>query len=206
MPDRARREDEDVGFFTIRMAGLLVRGIMAAVLVTLMLAITAAEPALAGPLALEPHEIALTPDDLPPGFRINPDLSSEGVIENIGPMYQIGMVREINDENLMSGPVFVVQQVVRLELGLGAGDALQLQRAHWVDRAGYSISDAGPNDGGTFSLEKTEDGVKTYLLGFIKENMIIITGAGGVDGVVSYDTLHEIAAISSARMDSIIGR
>jgi hypothetical protein len=179
---------------------------MAAVLMVSMLAITAAAPALAGPLAVEPRDIALTPDDLPPGFKIDPSLTQTGTIENVGPMYQIGMVRDFNETNLLSGPVFVLQQVVRLESGLGAGDALTLQRAYWVNRAGYSLSPVGANDGGTFSLEKTDDGVKTYLLGFIKENMIIITGAGGVDGVVSYATLHELASISSARMDTMSGR
>jgi hypothetical protein len=179
---------------------------MAAVLMVSMLTVTAAGPALAGPLAVEPRDIALTPDDLPPGFKIDPSLTQSGMIDNIGPMYQIGMVRDFNETNLLSGPVFVLQQVVRLEFGVGAGDALTSQRAYWVNRAGYSISPAGPNDGGTFSLEKTDDGVKTYLLGFIKENMIIITGAGGVDGVVSYATLHELASITSARMDTVSGR
>lgn len=198
--------NEDMGTLTLRLAGPLVRALMATVLVASMLTVTAAGPALAGPLAVEPQDIALSPADLPPGFSIDPNLTQPGMIENIGPMYQIGMVREFNEMNLLSGPVFVLQQVVRLESGLGAGDALTLQRAYWVNRGGYEISPAGPNDGGTFSLEKTDDGVKTYLLGFIKENMIIVTGAGGVDGVVSYATLHELASISSARMDKASGR
>ena len=109
------------------------------------------------------------------------------MIDNIGSMYQIGMLREINEMNLLAGPwLFVLQQVVRLESGLGAGDALQLQRNYWITQGGYQPSKAGPNDGGTFSLEKTDDGVTIYLLGFIKENMIIITGAGGMEGIVSY--------------------
>jgi hypothetical protein len=186
--------------------GSLVRVVMAAVLVISVLAVVTPTPALAAPAALEPREIALTPEDLPPGFRVSPQHSGEGPITNIGQMYQIGMVRELNEMNLMSGPVFVLQQVVRLESGLGAGDALTLQRNYWVNRAGYQISKIGANDGGTFSLEKTDDGVKTYLLGFVKENMIIITGLGGVDGVVSYAGVHELASISSARMDKLSGR
>ena len=198
-----------MGTLVHRVADTLMRGLLAMVLVTTVFALTGATAAgsvQAAPLAVEPREIALTLDDLPPGFRISPDISAEGMIAGIGPMYQVGMLREINEMNLMSGPVFVLQQVVRLETGLGAGDALTLQRTYWVDRAGYSISNAGPNDGGTFSLERTEDDVKTYLLGFIKDNMIIITGAGGVDGVVSYAVLHELASITSARMDALTGR
>jgi hypothetical protein len=187
-------------------AGQLTRAMLAALLVVSTLMVTAAGPAFAAPLAVEPRDIALTPADLPPGFAISPDLTQAGMIENIGSMYQIGMLREINEMNLLAGPVFVLQQVVRLESGLGAGDALQLQRNYWITQGGYRPSQAGPNDGGTFSLEKTDDGVTIYLLGFIKENMIIITGAGGMEGIVSYAGVHELASITSARMDKVIGR
>ena len=179
---------------------------MAAAMVASLILFVQGGAAVAAPLAVEPRDIALTPDDLPPGFTIHPDHTREGIINNVGPMYQIGMTREFTEQNLMAGPVFVLQQVVRLESGLGAGDALTLQRNYWTTQAGYSLSPSGPNDGGTFSLEKTDRGVKTYLLGFIKENMIIITGLGGVDGVVSYAGVKELAGISSGRLDAALGR
>ena len=189
-----------------RLAGRLTRAVLAAMLVVSTVMVTVAGPAFAAPLAVEPREIALTPGDLPPGFAISPDITQSGMIDNIGSMYQIGMLREINEANLLAGPVFVLQQVVRLESDLGAGDALTLQRNYWINKGGYRPSKAGPNDGGTFSLEKTDDGVTIYLLGFIKENMIIITGAGGVEGIVSYAGVHELATITSARMDKALGR
>ena len=141
-------------------------------------------------MAVEPRDILLTAADLPPGFAISPDLTqARDPIDNIGSMYQIRMLaRAINgDLNLLARFwLFVLQLIVRLESALGAGDALQLQRNCWITQFVYQPSNAGPNDGGTFSLAKTDDGVTIYPLGFIKENMIIITVAGGIHGIVSY--------------------
>ncbi|MGE3271009.1 MAG: hypothetical protein AB7P40_19815 [Chloroflexota bacterium] len=186
--------------------GLTMQAILAAVLLTSLFVFVQGSVADAAPVAVEPRQIALTPEDMPPGFTVAPDHTREGVIANVGPMYQIGMTREFTEQNMLDGPVFVLQQVVRLESSLGAGDALTLQRNYWTAQAGYIPSPSGPNDGGTFSLEKTDQGVKTYMLGFIKENMIIITGLGGVDGVVTYEGVKELAGISSGRMDAALAQ
>ncbi|MCC7367054.1 MAG: hypothetical protein IT306_01455 [Chloroflexi bacterium] len=184
----------------------IVRLMLAVVVVTsTFLALTGGQ-SLAAPLAVEPKDIALSPADLPSGFSVDPSLTEHGRVENVGPIYQVGMMREINDMNLMSGPVFIIQQVVRLDESIGAGDALQMQRRYWVEQNGYRMSKSGPNDGGTFSLVKTEDSVTIYLVGFIKENMIIVTGAGGLEGVVSFGIPYELAAITSARLDRALGR
>ena len=115
-------------------AGQVTRAMLAALLVFSTLIVTAAGPAVAAPLAVEPRDLALTPADLPPGFAISPDLTQAGMIDNIGSMYQIGMLREINEMNLLAGPVFVLQQVVRLESGLGAGGTARRWRVLYSER------------------------------------------------------------------------
>jgi hypothetical protein len=164
---------------------------------------TSTAPALA---AIEPSSIALAPEDLSPGFVIDPTKTKDEVVENIGPQHIRGMAKEFTPANMASGPVFVIQSVTRLDGSIGAGDALRLQRDYWVNRAGYPMTTAGPNDGGTFSLEKRNNGVVSYVVGFIKENMIIITIVGGDEGVVRYADAVAYAGKSSAKLDAALGR
>jgi len=157
-------------------------------------------------LAVEPKEIALSLDDLPPGFAIDPQFTRDGSVENIGPSRQVQFEREPTRENLTDGPVVVGQIVIRLDSGIGAGDALEMMRRLYTERLGFEPTDAGPNDGGTFTLQKTENGLDYVMVGFIKENMIIVTLAAGLPDVVTYPGVLELAGITSARLDGKLGR
>jgi len=156
-------------------------------------------------LAVEPGEIALNIDDLPPGFAPDPQFTRDGSVENIGPSRQVQYEREPTPANLTDGPVVVGQIVIRLDSGVGAGDALEMMRQLYVERLGFEPTDAGPNDGGTFTLQKTENGLDYVMVGFIKENMIIVTLAAGLPDVVTYPGVLDLAGITSARLDSKLG-
>jgi hypothetical protein len=162
--------------------------------------------ALAAPLAVEPRDILLTTDDLPPGFKVDPRYTREGPIENAGPAAQVQYSREATPENLNNGPLVVGQLIVRLESGMGAGDALALVRQRLIDTSNFAPSDVGPNDGGTFTLHRIEGSIELYAIGFIKENMVIVTTTGGLPGTVAPDGTLALAGISSARLDSMLGR
>ena len=95
--------------------------------------------------------------------------------------------------------------LLRLDTAIGAGDALVSVREFYIQEQGFSLSDAGPNDGGTFTLQKTDSGVDFIMIGFIKENWIFVTLAAGLPGVVTYEGVLQLAGISSARLDAKLG-
>jgi hypothetical protein len=197
------------GFRTrAQLAGRLPGAVLAAVLVmsTLLVTGAAAAPASAAPLAVEPGDIALNLDDLRPGFSPDPRFMREGQLENVGPLTQVQYEREVNALTVRDGPVVVGQVIIRLDTGIGAGDALIVVRDSLLNQNGQSISDAGPNDGGTFTLFKKDGPLEIYSVGFIKENMVIVTLTGGLEGVVSPAGTLELAGISSARLDAALGR
>ena len=156
--------------------------------------------------SVEPGEVTLTLDDLPPGFAPNPRFTKDGFTEGVGPSHQVQFEREPTAENLMSGPVVVGQNVLRLDTAIGAGDALVSVREFYIQQQDFSTSDVGPNDGGTFTLKKTDSGVDFIMIGFIKENMIFVTLAAGLPGVVTYEGVLQLAGISSERLDQKLGR
>jgi hypothetical protein len=156
--------------------------------------------------SIEPGEITLTVDDLPPGFVPDPNFTKDVPVENVGPARQVQFEREATPSNLATAPVVVGQIVLRLDTSIGAGDALLVMRRQYVERQGFVPTDAGPNDGGTFTLQRSDNGVDYLIVGFIKENMIIATLAAGVPGVVTYEGVLQLAGISSARLDAKLGR
>lgn len=156
--------------------------------------------------AIEPSSIALNPEDLPPGYTIDETRTMDRPVGNIGPGHFRALNREFTTENLASGPVWIVQSVVRLDSGIGAGDALRSQRDYWQTTGEYTPTEDGPNDDGTMSLVKEGDASISYLVGFIKENMIIITIVGGAHEVTTYAYAVEYAGISSAKLDAALGR
>jgi hypothetical protein len=160
----------------------------------------------AAPAAVDPGEVTLTPDDLPPGFTANPEFTRDDYTSGVGPSHQVQYEREPTAENLARGPIVVGQNVFRLDTGIGAGDALLSVKNFYIDQQGFVPSDAGPNDGGTFTLQKNDSGIDFIMIGFIKENMVFVTLAAGLPGVVSYQGVLELAGISSARLDEKLGR
>jgi hypothetical protein len=156
--------------------------------------------------AVEPAAILLVPEDLPPGFVVDPQSTSTFQMASVGPASQVKYLRESTPENLGSGPVVIEQLVVRLEGRVGAGEALVIARRRLSDGRGLVPSDAGPNDEGTITLQKVEGDIQHFAVGFIKENMIIITIAGGLPDIVTPSGVLQIAGISSAKLDAALGR
>ena len=160
----------------------------------------------AAPAAVEPGDVTLTLEDLPPGFVANPEFTRDGYTEGVGPSRQVQYEREETPENLADGPIVVGQNVFRLDTGIGAGDALLSVKNFYIDQQEFKPSDAGPNDGGTFTLQKTDSGIDFIMIGFIKENMVFVTLAAGAPGVVTYEGVLGLAGISSERLDAKLGR
>src|SRR5689334_851339 len=72
-------------------------------------------------LAQEPvklTDIALTPGDLPEGFELEPELTREEPLQDIGVSYTVAAKRDPSEEHLSSGPVRVWQQLIRLDQGV----------------------------------------------------------------------------------------
>jgi len=180
----------------------LMLGLVAALVLPTVLA----GRAQAAPAAVEPGDVTLTLGDLPPGFVANPQFTNDGFTEGVGPSHQVQYEREPTPQNLRDGPIVIGQNVLRLDTAIGAGDALMSVKNFYIDEQGFTPSDAGPNDGGTFTLQKSDSGIDFIMIGFIKQNMVFVTLAAGLPGVVSYQGVLELAGISSARLDQKLGR
>jgi hypothetical protein len=156
--------------------------------------------------AVAPRAIALTLADLPRGFAVDPEYTKEGYINDVGPSMQVQFEREATVENLRAGPVLVGQLIVRHDGQMGAGDALKMLRRFYMEERGFSLNSDGPNDGGTFTLQKTDGDFQVIMVGFVKENMIIMTMTGGARGMVYPEIALKLAGMSSAKLDAAAGR
>jgi hypothetical protein len=154
--------------------------------------------------SVSPDDVTLTIDDLPPGFVLDPQYTQDGFNDGIGPTRQVQYDADPSDPN-STGSLVIGQTVLRLDSGIGAGDALVSMRDFYIDHQSYQVSDAGPNDGGTFTLQKNDGGLDFVMIGFIKENWIFVTLAAGLPGAVTYDDVVQLAGISSARLDEKLG-
>ena len=147
--------------------------------------------------AIEPSAIALNPEDLPPGFTIDASRTSDREVGNIGPGHLRALNREFTPANLSDGPVWIVQSVVRLDSGIGAGDALRLQRDYWESTAGYTPTSDGPNDGGTTGFQ---DGSPARALsGFTAQS------AKGVQSTRELQLLFYVPAVGSDEPIRLLG-
>jgi hypothetical protein len=155
--------------------------------------------------AVEPHDIALTLGDLAPGFAVDPSHTGDSYLDDTGPQYEVQYIRDVAPSNVMAGPIVVAQVIIRLEGSVGAGEALALTRDRLI-QGGFTPTTAGPNDGGTYTLRKADPQADGTVVGFIKENMIIVTVAAGAPGVVTYQNVLQLAGISSGRLDAKLGR
>lgn len=164
-----------------------------------------AMPALLAPVAaIEPRDIALTLDDLPPGFAVDPSHTGNSNVDGVGPQYEVQYIRDVTPGDIMAGPIVVGQIVIRLDGAVGAGDALLGTRERLIE-SGFTPTSVGPNDGGTYTLRKADAQADGTVVGFIKENVIIVTIAAGAPGVVNYQSVLRLAGISSGRMDATLG-
>jgi hypothetical protein len=153
-----------------------------------------------------PGDIALNLGDLGEGYEVDPRYTRESTLEGVGPAVQVQFAREPTLQNLQAGPIVVGQFIARLDSGIGTGDALLLVKNRLIEQNGLVPSENGPNDGGTFTLWMNDGQVQFYSVGFAKENMIIVTSTGGLPEVVTAETTLDLAGISSAKLDAVIGR
>lgn len=152
--------------------------------------------------ALDPREIALTPDDLVPGFSVDPATSGITPLPgSAGVTYRVDMKRNITPRTLSEGPILVQQIVVRVDDGTPPEDVLMAVRDELVGRVEFVPTPEGPNDGGTISLARTDGEVTLYSVGFVKANFVIVTTWGGRAEVTTYPKLLDLAGVSSGRLD-----
>jgi hypothetical protein len=152
-----------------------------------------------------PRDIALTPADLPPGFSVVPSETGQQAFRDGALLYRVRMLREPTTENLLDGPIFVEQIIIRTGGSVGAGEGLAIIRDSLLAR-GLEPTNEGPNDGGTISMKGTEGDATVYAVGFVKQNFIIFTVWAGISGLVDFPGLLDVAGISSARLDAATAR
>ena len=159
----------------------------------------------AQPAPLDPRAIALTPDDLPPGFAFVPE---ETKLETLSGGYAVQLTTQLNREpsmdNLLSGPVSVGQIIIRVDRLIVPGDLLTEVRAQLLAQQGFSLVPGAPNDGGTASLQKNEGEAVVYAVGFVKNEMVVFTIWAGLPEVVDLQGLLTLAGISSAKYDAAV--
>ncbi len=163
--------------------------------------------AFAAPKPVDPREIALTPGDLPAGFAVDPGSTGMSILpDSAGVSYRVDMKRPPTTQTVADGPVIVQQIIVRLDAPIPVSDVLASVRDELIADAGMSLTDDGPNDGGTVSLKRIEGEVILYTLGFVKEHVVIFTTTGGLGAVTTLPNLRELAGISSSRLDATLAR
>ena len=176
-----------------------------------ILAILAIPAPVAAQSAVDPRDIALTPADLPPGFTVEPDRTVYDRLSDGSLWYRVRMSREPTRENLLDGPIFVQQMIVRVGEGIGAGDGLILVRDVLIQQ-GFRPTSQGPNDAGTVSLTtsvpipNSDVDVTVYSIGFTKENFVIFTTWGGIEDLVDFPRLLTLAGVSSSKLDAALRR
>ena len=111
----------------------------------------------------------MTLDDLPPGFVLEPSGTSSSHLETVGPVQEVQYRRQITVATLPD-PLFVVGQVImRLDGPMGAGDALREARDTYILHQGMAPSPVGPNDDGTFTLERFDKNNIKHLRGRVHQ-------------------------------------
>ena len=168
-------------------------------------ALVVAPANLAAQAHVEPEAIALTPDDLPPGFSINPSSTSRDVLaDGSAVLYRREMQRESSLENALSGPLFVGQIIIRVDRLIVPADLLAELRDRLIAERGLEPIPGQPNDGGTVSLgTRDASGAAVYAVGFVKDSFVIFTIWAGLESVVDLPGLLALAGITSSRLDSL---
>jgi hypothetical protein len=169
--------------------------------------------ALAAPTAeatgtpIDPREIALTLADLQPGFAVDTSVTGLTILpDSVGVSLRVDMRRPATAQSLADGPIIVQQIIVRLDAPVAATDVLASIRDELIRDTGLTPTPDGPNDGGTVSLKRQDGEVILYSVGFVKENLVVFTTAGGLAQVTTFPKLVELAGITSSRLDAHLAR
>lgn len=200
--ERGRATGDRSGLYRLAWHALVGVLLLAALLLPL-----AMPTAHAAPRAIDPREIALTPADLPTGFKVDPATNGVSLLPaSVGVMYRVDMQRTRTPEALRDGPVMVQQMIVRIDGDMPAGQALAEVRDDLVTEVEMTSTSDGPNDGGTISLKRTGGDYTMYSIGYVKGPMVIVTSWGGSADVTTFPKLIELAGITSARLDAALNR
>jgi hypothetical protein len=108
-------------------------------------------------------------------------------------------------ENVASGPVYVRQRITRVDEPVPLTGFLASLQERLIREGGYSLVPGAPNDGGTFGLVKREGEIADFHVGFIKNEMVILTQWLGLASVVSLQGILTLAGTSSTRYDLAVG-
>jgi hypothetical protein len=126
--------------------------------------------------------------------------------DSVGVSLRVDMRRPATAQSLADGPIIVQQIIVRLDAPVAATDVLASIRDELIRDTGLTPTPDGPNDGGTVSLKRQDGEVILYSVGFVKENLVVFTTAGGLAQVTTFPKLVELAGITSSRLDAHLAR
>jgi hypothetical protein len=158
---------------------------------------------------VDPRDIALKPSDLPPDFFVVPEETGMSTtVEPKGVLLVLTMAQGIA-ESAATGPSFVKQVIARADEATDLSKLLEQYRNQWIREDGFKPVPGAPNDGGTSSLvkyEKVAGGADAayYMVGFIKNEMIVYTGWYGLASAVDLPGVLALAGVSSARYDAVL--
>ena len=160
-------------------------------------------------LAQEPvklTDIALTPGDLPEGFELEPELTREEPLQDIGVAYTIAAKREPSEEHLSSGPVRFWQQLIRLDQGVIPVEYFAKVRQQIMAEQNLSPFPGALNNPNNVQLigETDVNGEErvVYGVGRLRDNIIWFTIAGGSPSGTTIQSVIALNDLSVTRYDS----
>jgi hypothetical protein len=174
-----------------------------------MLSAMVGQPLTPPALAQEPvdlTDIALTVDDLPEGFEIEPELTREEPLQDIGVTYTIAAKRDPSEERLSSGPVRVWQQVIRLDQGVIPVEFFAKMREQIISEQNLSPFPGALNNPNNVQLigqtDVNEEERVVYGVGRLRDNIIWFTIAGGSPSGTTIQSAIALNDLSVTRYDS----
>jgi hypothetical protein len=147
------------------------------------------------------HTVAITPDDLSPGFVVIQDQSSP--IPDVGVMLQRQMQRAATPQNIADGPIFVAQLLARIDRLAVPEDFLDELGKGLAQQQGLVPAPDGPNEHGRFALVKREGESVIYTHGYTKANLVIVTIVGGLEPAVSLPSVIALSSLTGTRYDTL---
>jgi hypothetical protein len=162
--------------------------------------------------SVAPSEIALTLADLPEGFEIDPELTREEPLQNIGLSYTIAAKTDASEEHLSSGPVRVWQQVTRIDRDVLPVELFAEVRDRLMADQNLSPFPGALNNTSNVQLlgQAYVDGEErvVYAIGRVRDNMMWFTLVGGSPtgtSIQSAITLNDLSVLRWERFRSTNG-
>ncbi len=147
-----------------------------------------------------PQETALDLGDVPDGFEIEPGLTREQLIENVGPSYTIAMRTDPSPEHLAGGPVRIWQQVIRIDQPIPPVGYFRQVRDQIIGDQNVGIFPGGQNNATDVQLigQADVDGLERLVFGAgrVRDNLIwftLVEGAAPGTSIQSAINLNNVA-------------